>query len=109
MSSLLTTRNGFDVSTTASAILTISNRLGLHARPAMMLAESAMQFDSQITIQRMDQDKAVDAKSIMQLMMLAAVCGTKLKIEASGSDASDSINAIKELVESRFSEDSLDG
>ena len=97
------------MSTTASANLTISNRLGLHARPAMMLAETAMRFESEITVQRMDQNKAVDAKSIMQLMMLAAVCGTELKVEANGSDASDSIAAIKELVESRFSEDSLEG
>lgn len=97
------------MSTTASAILTISNRLGLHARPAMMLAEAAMRFDSVITIKRVDQDKAVDAKSIMQLMMLAAVCGTELKVEANGSDASASIAAIKDLVESRFSEDSLEG
>ena len=68
-----------------------------------------MRFKSEITVQRVDQNKAVDAKSIMQLMMLAAVCGTELKVEANGSDASDSIAAIKELVESRFSEDSLEG
>ena len=72
------------MSNTDSAIVTISNRLGLHARPAMMLAEAAMRYESEVTIQRLDQGKAVDAKSIMQLMMLAAVCGTEL-VEASGS------------------------
>ena len=96
------------MSTTASANMTITNRLGLHARPAMMLAEAAMRFDSEITVQRVDQNKAVDAKSIMQLMMLATVCGTELQVEASGPDASESIAAIKDLVESRFSEDSLE-
>ena len=93
---------------TASAIVTISNRLGLHARPAMMLAETAMTHESDISIQRLDQDNPVDAKSIMQLMMLAAVCGTKLKIEANGSDAEASVQSIKELIENSFNEDTLE-
>ena len=97
------------MSNTDSAIVTISNRLGLHARPAMMLAEAAMRYDSDVTLQRLDQDKAVDAKSIMQLMMLAAVCGTELKVEAHGSDAAESVAAIRELVKNSFNEDSLDG
>ncbi|MDG2094294.1 MAG: HPr family phosphocarrier protein [Phycisphaerales bacterium] len=97
------------MSNTDSAIVTISNRLGLHARPEMMLAEAAMRYESDVTLQRLDQEKAVDAKSIMQLMMLAAVCGTELKVEAHGSDAAESVAAIQELVKNSFNEDSLDG
>ena len=93
----------------ASARVKITNRLGMHARPAMILAETAQEFDSDITLRRTDQDATVDAKSIMQLMMLAAVCGTELKVEASGSDASESVRAIRELVDNSFNEDSLDG
>lgn len=74
----------------------------------MMLAETAMTHESDISIQRLDQDNPVDAKSIMQLMMLAAVCGTKLKIEANGSDAEASVQSIKELIENSFNEDTLE-
>ena len=93
----------------STATVRIVNRLGMHARPAMILAETAQEFDADITIRRTDQSNPVDAKSIMQLMMLAAVCGTELKVEASGSDASESVRAIRELVDNSFNEDSLDG
>ena len=74
----------------------------------MMLAETAMTHASDISLQRLDQENSVDAKSIMQLMMLAAVCGTKLKIEANGSDAEASVQSIKELIENSFNEDTLE-
>ena len=54
----------------SSSIVTIANRLGLHARPAMLLAETAMRFKAEILVRRLDQNKSVDGKSIMQLMML---------------------------------------
>ncbi|MHC4758408.1 MAG: HPr family phosphocarrier protein, partial [Planctomycetota bacterium] len=55
------------------------------------------QFNSDITVSN-DQDTA-DAKSIMQMTVLAATCGTKLKIIAKGSDAHEAIEALKKLVE----------
>ncbi|MCH2152656.1 MAG: HPr family phosphocarrier protein [Phycisphaerales bacterium] len=93
----------------SSSIVTIANRLGLHARPAMMLAETAMRFSSDIAVRRTDQDKSVDGKSIMQLMMLAAICGTELEISAEGDDAEEALAELNSLVESKFSEDVVDG
>ena len=87
----------------ASANLTISNRLGLHARPAMSSVDTASTFSSDIKIAKGAQ--VVDAKSIMQLMMLAATKGTELVVTADGPDADDAIAAITALVNSKFDED----
>ena len=97
------------MTTTATSIVTIANRLGLHARPAMLLAEAAMEYESEVTVRRLDQTDVVDAKSIMQLMMLAAVCGTRLELTATGSDSNSAVAALRSLIESNFSEDLLDG
>ena len=88
-----------------SARVTITNRLGMHARPAMLLAEIAQEFDSDISIRRTDHEDTVDAKSIMQLMMLAATEGTELEIKASGHDADASVERLVELIETGFDED----
>ena len=70
----------------------------------MLLAEAAKQFAASISIRRVDQDESVDAKSIMQIMMLAATSGTKLEITAVGADAKDAIEALAELVSTGFDE-----
>ena len=88
-----------------SAHVKISNRLGMHARPAMILAETAQGFDSDITVRRTDQDDSVDTKSIMQLMMLAATEGTELEIKADGHDAEQAVQRLIELIKSGFDED----
>ncbi len=92
------------MSTTASAKVKITNRLGLHARPAMMFVEAASQFESDISARRTDQEETVDGKSIMQLMMLAATKGTKLRITAEGDDAQAACARLKALVDSGFDE-----
>ena len=89
----------------SSATVKIVNRLGMHARPAMIFAEAAQEFNADITIRRMDQSSTVDAKSIMQLMMRAATEGTELEIKASGSDAGPSVQRLVELVRSGFNEE----
>lgn len=88
---------------TATANVTITNRLGLHARPAMSLVDAASGFSSDIKITKDKQ--VVDAKSIMQLMMLAATKGTQLTVTADGDDAEAAVQAIKALVDSKFDED----
>ena len=75
----------------------------------MLLAETAMRFDAEIWVRRLDQDKSVDGKSIMQLMMLAAVCGTELEVAAEGDDAKEALAELVSLVEGNFSEDVVDG
>ena len=71
----------------------------------MLLAEIAQEFDSEISIRRMDHDDMVDAKSIMQLMMLAATEGTELEIKATGPDADASIQRLVELIKTGFDEE----
>ena len=78
----------------------IKNADGLHMRPAMQFVDVANQFRCDITVS--NSENSVDGKSIMQMSMLAATCGTKLKIKAEGADAQQAINALKELVEGRM-------
>jgi phosphocarrier protein HPr len=84
---------------------TVDNPLGLHARPAMLLAQKAAEYASQITIGRKDRVDSVDAKSIMHLLMLAATQGTTLEITAEGPDEAEAAEALAELVRTRFEED----
>jgi phosphocarrier protein HPr len=81
------------------AELEIKNAEGLHMRPAMQFVDIANRFDSEINVSNGETN--VDGKSIMQISMLAATCGTKLEIKAKGPDARDAINALRELVEEK--------
>jgi phosphocarrier protein len=93
------------VSKIATAKVVIVNRLGLHARPAMIFVEAAMKFRADITVRRTDQDEAIDGKSIMQMMMLAATQGTELEIVARNDDCEDAIQELVALVKAKFQED----
>jgi phosphocarrier protein HPr len=75
----------------------IKNADGLHMRPAMQFVDTASKFQSSITVTK--DDTKVDGKSIMQMSMLAATYGTRLKIKAEGPDASEATEALRELVE----------
>ena len=86
----------------ASVKVTITNKLGLHARPAMAFADTAAQFKSDIHV--IKAGNKFDGKSIMNLMMLAATQGTELEIAATGPDADEALSALKKLVESQFDE-----
>lgn len=80
----------------------ISNKLGLHARAAARFVSVASRFASEIRVKR--GSKEVNGKSIMGLMMLAACYGTELLILARGSDASEALATLGELVDARFGE-----
>lgn len=80
----------------------IINKLGLHARAASKLTALAQSFESDIRIHK--DDKAVDAKSIMALLMLAASKGTVIDISATGRDNQAALTAIGELINRRFDE-----
>ncbi len=89
----------------AAATVTIINRLGLHARPAMMFAECANRFACNVCVRRADQQEILDGKSLMKLMMLAATQGTKIEICAEGDDADPAIAELVKLIESKFGEE----
>jgi phosphocarrier protein len=80
----------------------IVNKLGIHARPAAEIVKTAGKFKSNITIVR--DDLEVNAKSIMGVMMLAAECGSTLQLKAEGPDASEALDALERLIESKFGE-----
>ena len=75
----------------------IKNADGLHMRPAMQFVDLASQYESKIEVS--NENTTVDAKSIMQMTMLAATCGTKLKVKVEGPDAKEAIDSLRELVE----------
>jgi phosphocarrier protein len=82
---------------------TISNKLGLHARPSAQLTQAASRFSSDIHISR--GARRVNAKSIMGVMMLAAGQGSTVTVEAEGEDAEQAVQAIGQLIESGFGEE----
>ena len=71
----------------------ISNRSGLHARPAMMIVQKAGEFNCDITIAK--EDVKVNAKSIMGVMMLAAEYGASITLTADGADERAALDALK--------------
>lgn len=79
----------------------IRNPEGLHMRPAMQFVDLANTFGSDITVS--NGETTVDAKSIMQMTMLAATCGTKLRVQAVGTDARNALSALGDLAERNFS------
>ncbi len=81
----------------------LSNKYGLHARPATLIAQSAKAFKSDVVLVK--GDEKVNAKSIFNLMTLAAEKGATLTIRATGVDAEAAVAKIVALVEARFNED----
>ncbi len=87
-----------------SRTVTVSNALGLHARAAAKFVHLASRFASQIRVTR--DTKVMDGKSIMGILLLAASRGTAILISAEGSDEAAAIDALVQLVESGFGEES---
>ena len=86
-----------------TACFEIVNRLGLHARAAALLAGTANRFQAEVKVTRNTQ--TVDAKSVMDLMLLAAVRGSMVEVTAEGIDAAVALEAIGELIAQRFNEE----
>src|SRR5215475_6729608 len=81
----------------------VSNKLGIHARPAAMFVKTANRFSCDIFVEK--EGEKVNGKSIMGLMMLAAGPGTKLTIHANGADASKALAEIEGLIKRKFDEE----
>lgn len=89
--------------------MTISNRLGLHARAAARLVRRASQFSSSVSLLREDTGETADGKSILSVLLLAASRGTSLIIKTDGDDEARALDALVELVEQKFGEELSDG
>jgi phosphocarrier protein HPr len=83
--------------------LVVTNKLGVHARPAAMFVKVANRFQSDIFVEK--DGETVNGKSIMGLMMLAAGPGSKLHVRASGPDASQAVSELEQLLKRKFDED----
>src|SRR5437762_8404812 len=98
--------SSLDSMPTASRDIVVSNKLGLHARPAMQFVDVANQFSAAVTVKKGGEEPAeADGKSVMQMIILAATEGTPLRIEAEGEDAQKAVEKLAELFESKFGEE----
>jgi len=82
----------------------VTSRLGLHARAAANLVRVATQFQSSLTVQRLDGDSEADAKSILSILTLAASRGTELRVVAHGDDEQEALDAVVGLFSRDFDE-----
>jgi phosphocarrier protein len=82
--------------------LTVSNKMGIHARPAAMIVRVANKYGADVIVEK--DDEQVNGKSIMGLMMLAAGNGSLLRFTATGSDAEDMLKEMTDLFNRKFEE-----
>lgn len=83
--------------------LWITNKLGIHARPASMFVKTANRFACDVFVEK--DRETINGKSIMGLMMLAAGPGSKITVRARGRDASQALTEIEALVKRKFDEE----
>ncbi len=83
--------------------VTIKNKLGLHARAAAKLVNTANRYES--TVKLNNGEKSADAKSIMGIMMLAAAQGTKLDLTVDGDDETEALDSVAALIDDLFGEE----
>jgi phosphotransferase system HPr (HPr) family protein len=81
----------------------ITNKVGLHARPARLLVQTAAQFQSHIHIQ--SGDKSTNAKSIVGILKLGAALGDTLHIHTEGEDAEEATKMLADLIRRKFDEE----
>jgi phosphocarrier protein len=84
-------------------IITVSNRAGIHARPAALLVQTTKNYNCNIFFEKGREQ--INAKSIMGVITLGAAFGTEIKIVAEGQDEEAAVNAIVRLFESKFEEE----
>lgn len=83
----------------------VTNKTGLHARPASDFVRCATKFKSQIQIGRTDEPDRANAKSIIMLLAMGMSCGTEVEISAQGDDEKEAVDGLVSLIESRFGEE----
>ena len=76
------------------------NKYGMHVRPAGLFAKLASRYDCEVSVEK--DGNVVSGKSIMALMTLEAVCGTVLKVSATGAQAQEALDELEALVGRKF-------
>ena len=84
--------------------VTVTSGAGMHARPAALVARTAQTYEAELRLAVQGQQQDVDAKSILDILSLAAVNGSTLIVKGKGCDAKDALAAIAALVRSQFKE-----
>lgn len=82
--------------------VTITNQVGLHARPATFFIQKANEFRCSIWVEK--DDRKVNAKSLLGVLSLGIVCGTTINLIADGVDETEAVETLAELVNSKFAE-----
>ena len=103
MSGSGTTDKGGNTATRIRKELVVTNKLGIHARPAAMFVKTANLFDCELFVEK--DGETVNGKSIMGLMMLAAGPGCKIRVQADGNDAAKAVVEIEALLKRKFDEE----
>ena len=83
--------------------LVITNKLGLHARPAALFVQTASRYDADVTLSKDGID--VNGKSIMGVLMLAAERGSEVALKVEGKDEKAVYEALRDLLEGKFNEE----
>lgn len=82
--------------------VSVENQVGLHARPATFFIQKANEYKSSIWVEK--DERRVNAKSLLGVLSLGIVGGTKIRIISDGSDEKDAVDGLVKLVESGFTE-----
>ena len=84
-------------------VLAVKNQMGIHAKPAALFVQTAARFKSAVTVSK--DGVQINGKSIMGLMLLAAECGSKLKVTVDGPDEAAALAALKDIFARGFDEE----
>ena len=80
----------------------VQNQVGLHARPATFFIQKANEFKSSIWVEK--EERRANAKSLLGVLSLGIMGGTKIRISAGGNDEQEAVEALAKLVESGFAD-----
>ena len=83
--------------------VTVENRAGVHMRPSTMITQTCGKFKSDVFI--VNKDAKINARSVIGIMSMGALYGTKLILEASGEDEKEVLDALEKLFVTKFAED----
>jgi phosphocarrier protein HPr len=86
--------------TIVSVFVDVTNKKGIHARPASLLARTASQFDAEVLIELGEQ--VVSGKDVLGILSLEALCGSKIRLMVSGPDAKEAGGELEELIKTGF-------
>lgn len=87
--------------------LTITNDVGLHARPAALFVQTANRFEATVIVTL--NESSTSAKSLLGLLSLGISKGTRIEVSADGADEQEALTALQELVDNNFGEESQSG